>query len=132
MWSKGLHDGSDVCVHSRYAVRRRDGDGGVCYNDRSEEAMKDDPLQLNRNGCARFYLAIHKVETHNWTLSILDTLTPRERFVIEMRFGLRNPTPWSANEPKALEEVGKRLGVTRERVRQIEAKTLRKIREMEQ
>ena len=54
--------------------------------------------------------------------SILDSLTDRERAVLEMRFGLRD------GESHTLEEVGRAFGVTRERVRQIESKALRKLR----
>ena len=53
---------------------------------------------------------------------VLDTLTDREREVIEQRFGLRD------GSPRTLEEVGKEFNVTRERIRQIEAKALRKLR----
>jgi len=52
---------------------------------------------------------------------VLDTLTKRERKVIEFRFGLGN------HPPKTLEEVGQIFNVTRERIRQIEAKALRKL-----
>ncbi|MBP7859687.1 RNA polymerase sigma factor RpoD [Patescibacteria group bacterium] len=53
---------------------------------------------------------------------VLDTLSPRERKVLELRFGLED------HQPRTLEEVGKVFGVTRERIRQIEAKALRKLR----
>jgi RNA polymerase primary sigma factor len=53
---------------------------------------------------------------------ILDTLSPRERRVLQLRFGLLE------GHERTLEEVGKRFGVTRERIRQIEAKALRKLR----
>ncbi len=53
--------------------------------------------------------------------SVLDTLKPREREVLELRFGIKD------NKPRTLEEVGKQFGVTRERIRQIESKAMRKI-----
>jgi len=54
--------------------------------------------------------------------SILDTLNPRESRILQLRFGLRN------ERTHTLEEVGRKFGVTRERIRQIEAKALRKLR----
>ena len=53
---------------------------------------------------------------------VLSTLTPREEQVLRMRFGLTD------GKPHTLEEVGKEFNVTRERIRQIEAKALRKLR----
>ena len=53
---------------------------------------------------------------------VLQTLTPREAKVLSMRFGLEG------GHPHTLEEVGKYFNVTRERIRQIEAKALRKLR----
>ena len=53
---------------------------------------------------------------------VLKSLTPREEKVLRLRFGLED------GRPRTLEEVGKEFNVTRERIRQIEAKALRKLR----
>ena len=55
-------------------------------------------------------------------MSVLDTLTPREKKVLSLRFGLED------GRQRTLEEVGQQFNVTRERIRQIEAKALRKLR----
>ncbi len=55
-------------------------------------------------------------------IDVLDTLTPREQKVLRLRFGLDD------GRARTLEEVGKEFDVTRERIRQIEAKALRKLR----
>ena len=65
---------------------------------------------------ASFRLLQEQLET------VLHTLSEREKSVIEMRFGLKD------GQPRTLEEVGKTFGVTRERIRQIESKTLSKLR----
>ncbi|MBQ8430542.1 MAG: RNA polymerase sigma factor RpoD [Clostridia bacterium] len=56
-------------------------------------------------------------------MSVLETLTPREQKVIRLRYGLDD------SHPRTLEEVGREFNVTRERIRQIEAKALRKLRQ---
>jgi RNA polymerase primary sigma factor len=58
----------------------------------------------------------------NTTTKILATLTPREERVLRMRFGI------GMNTDHTLEEVGQQFSVTRERIRQIEAKALRKLK----
>lgn len=55
-------------------------------------------------------------------IGVLDTLTPREEKVLRLRYGIDD------GKPRTLEEVGKEFNVTRERIRQIEAKALRKLR----
>ena len=53
---------------------------------------------------------------------VLEALTPREKSVLELRYGLKD------NRARTLEEVGQFFGVTRERIRQIEAKAIKKLR----
>ena len=65
---------------------------------------------------ASFYLLREQLD------DVLDTLTPREKKVLQLRFGLND------GRARTLEEVGNYFGVTRERIRQIEAKALRKLR----
>ena len=55
-------------------------------------------------------------------MAVIETLTPREQKVIRLRYGLDD------SHPRTLEEVGREFNVTRERIRQIEAKALRKLR----
>ena len=59
---------------------------------------------------------------HEQLMEVLDTLTEREQKVLKLRFGLED------GRPRTLEEVGREFNVTRERIRQIEAKALRKLR----
>ena len=59
---------------------------------------------------------------HRELLNVLKSLTPREERVITLRFGLED------GRSRTLEELGREFNVTRERVRQIEAKALRKLR----
>ncbi len=59
---------------------------------------------------------------HEQLLEVLETLTDREQKVLKLRFGLDD------GRPRTLEEVGREFNVTRERIRQIEAKALRKLR----
>ena len=66
--------------------------------------------------------AVINLNLKEQTESVLKTLTPREEQVIKMRFGLGD------GSEHTLEEVGQRFSVTRERIRQIEAKALRKLR----
>ena len=59
---------------------------------------------------------------HEQLMDVLSTLTEREQKVLRLRFGLDD------GRPRTLEEVGRQFNVTRERIRQIEAKALRKLR----
>jgi len=66
--------------------------------------------------------AVMSMNLREQTRQALAALTPREEQVLRLRFGLGEPTDYT------LEEVGQRFAVTRERIRQIEAKALRKLR----
>jgi len=68
------------------------------------------------------YSDAERIETSEQIQSVLRTLTPKEETVIRMRFGI------GVDRDHTLEEVGRYLSITRERVRQIEAKALRKLK----
>jgi RNA polymerase primary sigma factor len=65
---------------------------------------------------------VHRTERTHQLDRILQTLTPREQTVIRLRFGI------GQDQPRTLEQVGQSLSVTRERIRQIEAKALKKLK----
>jgi len=75
----------------------------------------------DKNGVAPPDAASHQLMKEQIE-EVLGTITPRERRVIQLRFGLED------GRARTLEEVGKEFNVTRERIRQIEAKALRKLR----
>ena len=58
-------------------------------------------------------------------LKVLETLTPKEKAVVQLRFGI------DSGQERTLEEVGRLLGITRERVRQLEFRALKKLRHPE-
>jgi RNA polymerase primary sigma factor len=65
---------------------------------------------------------VHRTERTHQLDRILEALTPREQTVIRLRFGI------GQDQPRTLEQVGQSLSVTRERIRQIEAKALKKLK----
>ena len=79
------------------------------------------PHRRPRRGLAR--RGGHQREPEGTTAHVLRTLSPREEKIIKMRFGLED------GSEHTLEEVGRSFAVTRERIRQIEAKALRKLRQ---
>jgi RNA polymerase primary sigma factor len=85
--------------------------GGYC------QWVLDEVRQLS-SGFAATWVQITKDQTGQ----VLGTLTPREEKVIKLRFGLED------GSKHTLEEIGQSFAVTRERIRQIEAKALRKLR----
>jgi len=66
--------------------------------------------------------AVINLNLREQTAEVLKTLSPREEKIVKMRFGLQD------GSENTLEEVGQNFAVTRERIRQIEAKALRKLR----
>jgi RNA polymerase primary sigma factor len=81
------------------------------FGDFIEDKAADSPAELTGQSILRDQME-----------EVLSTLAPREKKVLMLRFGIGDGTP------RTLEEVGKEFAVTRERVRQIEAKALRKMR----
>jgi RNA polymerase primary sigma factor len=88
------------------------GDG-----ERALEDFLDDPDAANPGRQVDQHLLRERIA------EVLRSLTPREREVIELRFGLRD------GQPRTLEEVARTYGITRERIRQIEARGLLKLRQ---
>jgi RNA polymerase primary sigma factor len=88
------------------------GDGERALSD-----FLDDPGQANPGQNVDQTLLRERIA------EVLRSLTPREREVIEMRFGLKD------GHPRTLDEVAKSYGITRERIRQIEARGLVKLRQ---
>lgn len=79
-------------------------------------------LRLTYDGETTLIDEVSKTLLHEQIEAVLDTLTPREKRVLELRFGLED------RQRRTLEEVGKEFNVTRDRIRQIELKALRKLR----
>jgi len=92
-------------------VKVGDSDGDTEFGDFIEDKEASNPMEMTAMNLLRDKLR-----------DVLDTLTEREREVLEQRFGLAD------GAGRTLEEVGKQFQVTRERIRQIEAKALRKLR----
>jgi len=86
-------------------------EGDVCFGDFIEDKSAENPSDMTSYSLLRSTL-----------MEVLKTLTERERRILEMRFGLIDGYQYT------LEEIGKQYKVTRERIRQIEAKALRKLR----
>jgi RNA polymerase primary sigma factor len=86
----------------------------------------DEPKQISEvvadpNAAAPFDRLIQETD-RNLVRKVLTTLTPREGKILAMRFGLDD------GKSKTLEEIGERMGVTRERIRQIQEEALKKMR----
>jgi RNA polymerase primary sigma factor len=102
-------------VVSRHPVSLHEPLGGD--GERALEDFLDDPDATNPGRAVDQHLLRERIG------EVLRSLTPREREVIELRFGLRD------GHPRTLEEVARAYGITRERIRQIEARGLLKLRQ---
>jgi RNA polymerase primary sigma factor len=102
-------------VVSRHPVSLHEPLGGD--GERALEDFLDDPDATNPGKAVDQHLLRERIA------EVLRSLTPREREVIELRFGLRD------GQPRTLEEVARAYGITRERIRQIEARGLLKLRQ---
>ena len=86
-----------------------------------DEPQRISEVVADPNAAAPFDRLVHAGDTE-LVQQVLATLTPRENQILAMRFGLDD------GKPKTLEEIGARIGVTRERVRQIQEEALQKMR----
>jgi RNA polymerase primary sigma factor len=102
-------------VVGRHPVSLNDAIGGD--GERALEDFLSDPSAVNPGQLADLHLLRERMT------EVLRSLAPREREVIELRFGLRD------GHPRTLDEVAKVYGITRERIRQIEARGLLKLRQ---
>jgi RNA polymerase primary sigma factor len=87
----------------------------------ADEPQRISEVVADPNAAAPFDRLVRENDTE-LVQQVLATLTPRENSILAMRFGLDN------GKPKTLEEIGERLGVTRERIRQIQEEALKKMR----
>jgi RNA polymerase primary sigma factor len=102
-------------VVARHPVSLHEPLGGD--GERALEDFLDDPTAQNPGKAVDQHLLRERIA------EVLRSLTPREREVIELRFGLKD------GQPRTLEEVARAYGITRERIRQIEARGLLKLRQ---
>ncbi|MBK7552843.1 MAG: sigma-70 family RNA polymerase sigma factor [Syntrophaceae bacterium] len=106
---------------ARHRHRRRPVDGRAARAKRGEP-VRDEPYE---DGGLMPLLPMDRKALSGHLTEILHELTPREQEILSLRFGLAD------DEPRTLEEIGKKFGLTRERVRQIENRALEKIRKLE-
>ena len=98
---------------------------GICRAIHQENGGHGEAVNAGLRNATGIYYKV--VDSDDWVneeayMEVLDTLTEREEKVLRLRFGLDD------GRARTLEEVGKEFNVTRERIRQIEAKALRKLR----
>lgn len=110
------------CSEERIVEISKFVENNVIYDDTINDAGDTvfDLINDDQNDSAERFVYNKKLKEQ--VLAVLDTLTPREEKVLRLRYGIDD------GKPKTLEEVGQHFNNTRERIRQIEAKALRKLR----
>jgi len=92
------------------------------YSEEDEEEIEIDEVNIERDFEEQPEIAVINNDLHDQIIKVLKTLSEREERVLRLRFGL------DGDEPKTLDQVAKIFGVTKERIRQIEARALRRLR----
>jgi len=113
----GAERGHGVQSAKSLGMARDDGDGGTGDSKevREEEDTDFSPYEVSE-------ILLQQEQRRVGVQGILMTLTEKEEYVLTLRFG------FSGEKPLSLRETGERLGVTKERIRQIEAKAMRRLR----
>jgi RNA polymerase primary sigma factor len=106
-------------VKNLFRISQRTTSLSTAINDEEDATLEDFIKDPNQSS---IYDNVTNKFIKEYLFEVLDTLTPRERKVLVLRFGLED------GKPRTLEEVGRQFNVTRERIRQIEAKAIRKLK----
>ncbi|PJE63207.1 RNA polymerase subunit sigma [Candidatus Roizmanbacteria bacterium CG10_big_fil_rev_8_21_14_0_10_39_6] len=106
-------------VKNLFKISQRTTSLSTAINDEEDATLEDFIKDPNQSS---IYDNVSNKFIKEYLFEVLDTLTPRERRVLVLRYGLED------GKPRTLEEVGRQFNVTRERIRQIEAKAVRKLK----
>ncbi len=110
---------SEEEVKNLFRISQRTTSLSTAINDEEDATLEDFIKDPNQSS---IYDNVTNKFIKEYLFEVLDTLTPRERKVLVLRYGLED------GKPRTLEEVGRQFNVTRERIRQIEAKAVRKLK----
>lgn len=116
--SKALEMTQDE-VKNLFKISQRTTSLSTAINNEEDATLEDFIKDPNQSS---IYDNVTNKFIKEYLFEVLDTLTPRERKVLVLRYGLED------GKPRTLEEVGRQFSVTRERIRQIEAKAVRKLK----
>src|SRR3989339_246847 len=106
-------------IKNLFRISQRTTSLSTAINDEEDATLEDFIRDPNQSS---IYDNVTNKFIKEYLFEVLDTLTPRERKVLVLRYGLED------GKPRTLEEVGRQFNVTRERIRQIEAKAIRKLK----